>query len=228
MKITRLQLLKIIRESIDDEVGDIGFHEITNSPIYVTKERGFYWTSLKALGDPPIGFEIPISQMDEHDPRIESLFEEARKEINPGAPSRLSCVFVCPDLSYVCDPHNVELDYIYGPVYEVEVTGKIFATDPDHYQTVEAQLNYKHPRRNKFINEALSEYWTGYNTQIAMRDPKGLRNSREILVEGTVKIIRKVSDRVPYDYDKLVQRYRKEEELEKERQEYLRKTYIKK
>ena len=228
MKITRQQLLKIIRESIDDEVGDVGFHEITNSPIYVTKERGFYWTSLKALGDPPIGFEIPISQMDEVNNKVEMLFEAARKEINPDAPSRLSCVFVCPDLSYVCNPNDVELDHIYGPVYEVEVTGKIFATDPHHYGAVKNQLDKNHPFRNKFINEALTEYWTGHNMQIAMNNPKALQGNREVLVEGTVKIIRKVSDRVPYDYNKIAKQFREKEELEKERQEYLRKTYIKK
>tara|TARA_R110001592_G_scaffold362034_1_gene674617 strand:- start:17 stop:724 length:708 start_codon:yes stop_codon:yes gene_type:complete len=229
MKITKKRLQQLIRESIDDEVGDFGFHEITNSPIYVSKERGFYWTSLKELGDPPIGFEIPTSKMDESNNKVEMLFEEARKKINPDAPSRLACVFVCPDLSYVCNPHDVELDHIYGPVYEVEVTGKIFATDPGQYNTVAVQIDRNHPFRNKFINEALSKYWTGYNMQIAMKNPEALQNNREVevLVEGTVKIIRKVSDRVPYDYDKLIQQFKEKEELEKERQDYLRKTYIK-
>lgn len=227
MKITKKRLQQLIRESIDNEVGDFGFHEITNSPIYVSKEKGFYWTSLKELGDPPIGFEIPISQMDEVNNKVEMLFEEARKKINPDAPSRLACVFVCPDLSYVCNPYDIEFDHIYGPVYEVEVTGKIFATDPGQYDTVANQLDENHPFRNKFINEALSKYWTGYNMQIAMKNPEALQNNREILVEGTVKIIRKVSDRVPYDYNKLIQQFKEKEELEKERQDYLRKTYIK-
>ena len=227
MRITKQKLQNLIRESIDDEVGDFGFHEITNSPIYVSKERGFYWTSLKKLGDPPIGFEIPVSEMDVVNNKVEMLFEKARKEINPDAPSRLACVFVCPDLSYVCNPYDIELDHTYGPVYEVEVTGKIFATDPGQYDIVLNQLDENHPFRNKFINEAMSEYWTGYNIQTAMNNPEALRNNREILVEGTVKIIRKVSDRVEYDYDKDIKQFREKEELEKERQDYLRKNYIK-
>ena len=60
-----------------------------------------------------------------------------------------------------------------------------------------------------------------------MNNPEALRNNREILVEGTVKIIRKVSDRVEYDYDKDIKQFREKEELEKERQDYLRKNYIK-
>ena len=53
MKITKKRLQQLIRESIDNEVGDFGFHEITNSPIYVTKERQDYLRKNYIKRQPP-------------------------------------------------------------------------------------------------------------------------------------------------------------------------------
>jgi len=89
MRVTRRQLRKIITESVLDQ---------TNLPVSVTSDSTFYWIARDAREVQP-GFVVPVSGPIKHVLEIENIYEEVRLELNPTAPSRFNCVYICPSLN---------------------------------------------------------------------------------------------------------------------------------
>lgn len=86
----------------------------------VVHDEVFYWRSRRLA---PIGLTIPRSTPRESP--VEDIFEQVRRRVNPQAPSRLDCVFVCPALQGWCRPGRLDAPFI----YRVRVTGRVFTTD---------------------------------------------------------------------------------------------------
>jgi hypothetical protein len=140
-----------------------GLHRVRNKTLY--------WNTW-ALVEP--GFKVPNA-----DPRAklyEDLFEEVRKEVNPSAPSRLKCVFVCPTLgSGFCGGHATRNDF----TYEVRVSGKVFATDGGLWSRA------REARTVEGIRAYARDYWLP-------EGPLDLDGEEEILVDGAVIVERRI------------------------------------
>lgn len=115
-----------------------------------------------------IGFVVPKARP--RNPKLEEIFEEARKKYSPEAPSRLDCVFVCPNNGRGFCNGRTHGDY----VYKVLVTGKIFATDGGLW--TEAHF------RPEYADGWAKQYWNpGGNLNINMAE--------EVLVDGSVVVV---------------------------------------
>lgn len=167
MYLTQKQLRQIIKE----ELGSL-LKENINTPINVENEI-FYW-STKRNEPVDIGFKVPKSGPIRELMPVEEVFEKVRKQINPEAPSRFNCVYVCPSLGGFCsEPAKGR-----GSVYKVKVTGKVFFTNSEEWV---GSLNNA---------EAYAEaYWRGLSPSEARNDDPFL--NYEALVDGDVVVIGK-------------------------------------
>lgn len=124
-----------------------------------------FWSSYSPV---EIGFVVPKAR-----PRnraLEEAFEEARLKYSPDAPSRLDCVFVCPNNGRGFCNGRTGGEY----VYKVLVTGKIFATDGGLW--TEAHF------RPEYVDGWAKQYWK----------PEGNLNinlAEEVLVDGSVVVV---------------------------------------
>lgn len=138
------------------------------------KDEIMYWSARKELGIPPIGFSIPTWKPSNEVIDTERVLEKARQEMNPDAPSRLNCIFLCPEKEGWCD------DSPYKNVFKVSATGKIFLADFNDYSFVRDVVE---GRRGDFDpQQAAESYWLGYNVYF-----------KEILLEGNATVIEQVS-----------------------------------
>jgi len=99
----------------------------------------------------------------------EEIFEQVRRVEFPIRPSRLDSIFVAPS-----PKHTVGVAY---DVYQVSVKGRTFITDQELYTDAT-----KAPSENE-ITQLAREYWQG----------NPLARLPEILVEGKVKVLQKVT-----------------------------------
>ena len=181
MKLNRPQLRKLILESwspLDLEV---------NEPVTVLNNPNFFWSARR----PELiktGFIIPPSGPITDLMEIENIYEEVRKEINPTAPSRLNCIYVCATLNGFCEKQAASSRT--GGVFRVKVSGNVFATDAEYW--TEGVLK---SRRYKSVDEARSwarSYWEGITPQDAVKPSMAEYSYYEILVDGTVEVLERL------------------------------------
>jgi len=127
----------------------------------------------------------------EHARDIEALYEEVRRELNPTAPTRFNCVYVCPSLNGFCKkPTGSSVGHA-GGVYRVRVSGKIFVTDAEYW--TEGIV-----RGQRGDIEGARGFAEGYWEGIPLADARNLDPDyasytyHEALVDGTVTIIERV------------------------------------
>lgn len=143
-------------------------HETDNSikpGISNVSKRIMFWSSHSPV---EIGFVVPKARPRKRE--LEEAFEEARLKYNPDAPSRLNCVFVCPNNGRGFCNGRTGGEY----VYKVLVTGKIFATDGGLW--TEAHF------RPEYVDSWAEQYW----------NPSGNINinmAEEVLVDGKVVVV---------------------------------------
>ena len=186
MKVTKQQLKDIIRDSmLDIEDEDISL------PMVVSVEGGnstFYWVARDAKEVQP-GFVVPVSGPISPRGELEDIYEAVRLEINPTAPSRFNCVYVCPSLNGFCrKPSDRSSLGHKGDVYKVNVTGKVFFADAEMW--TEGHFRLDRGDSGGAIDYAIS-YWEGADQKEA-RSPSEY-SLHEALVEGTVTVIEKVN-----------------------------------
>lgn len=152
-----------------------------NSGVYpktvkeVVKAKMFWAARLEdGKNMPPIGFEVPTWSLNTA-PRefieLENRLEEIRKRVNPQAPSRLTCKFICPDLSGWCECNSRK------NICEVEVTGNIFIADYEEYSNVSD--SWRGYRSRSDFSEYAERYW----------EPTGNAYFPEVLVDGKVVVV---------------------------------------
>ena len=179
MKLTNKQLKQIIKEEMR-----IILNENFNEPIQV-KDEIFYWSTSRP-GEVPIGFMVPKSGPIQELIEAEQIFEEARKELNPSAPSRFSCVYVCPTLNGFCSEPR------YGrSVYKVKVSGKVFYADAENWSG--AVQRFERFKKIDVFKDFAEYYWEGLSQEQAMTDDDYLYY--EALVDGTVEVIEKMYEK---------------------------------
>jgi hypothetical protein len=179
MKITRKQLKKLILESWGT----------VNTPVAVSNNTNFFWSARQPELVHP-GFKVPISGPIQDAMEIEKIYEEVRQEINPTAPSRFNCVYVCPTLNGFCKKQASSSRT--GGVFRVRVSGKVFFTDAEYW--TEGVIR---SQRYKNMDEARSwanSYWEGMSQQDAtMVDPDmAMYSYYEVLVDGTVEVLERL------------------------------------
>ena len=183
MKITRKQLRKIIVEGLLD----------TYAPIDVIDDTSYFWSARLIPGaEPQPGFIIPkstITSQNEHAWDLEQIFEKARLKKNPAAPSRLSCVYLCPtkDAGFCKLGRN---EYRKGGVYQVSVTGKVFIANASYFS--EAARWYSRGNMESAYSWAIA-YWDGENMEHARDEEFSQYEDYEALVDGTAKIIKRIA-----------------------------------
>ena len=191
MKITRKQLNRIIKESIWDDLGAASDGVRVHKPIQVVNDDTFYWTARRAEEVQP-GFVVPVSGPIERARELEDLYEEARQALNPTAPSRLNCVYVCPALNGFCrKPTNRTSIGHQGGIYRVRVTGKVFFADAEYW----TEGSFRYGRGDIEGAKSYAEgYWEGINPQEARNpDPDyAMYQYHEVLVDGKVEVIERV------------------------------------
>lgn len=148
----------------------VGLHQVS--------EAQFYWASSRPVS---LGFRVPKAHPRATD--LEDVFEGVRQKHAPGAPSRLSCVFVCPVYGRgFCSESNTWLTTSGKYVYRVSVTGTVFTTDGGMW--TEARFD---PMR---AEGWASSYW----------NPRGnvlINHAEETLVEGTVTVVEALWGSIP-------------------------------
>ena len=95
--------------------------------------------------------------------RMEEIFEEVRLAVNPSAPSRLNCVYLCENLeglqggSYCSYPTNKAGE----ETYEIELKGsyEIFKTNSEYW--TEAYFRSNHGTDEEEIKRWAEAYWEG-------------------------------------------------------------------
>ena len=178
MRVTRRQLRKIITESVLDQ---------TNLPVSVTSDSTFYWIARDAREVQP-GFVVPVSGPIKHVLEIENIYEEVRLELNPTAPSRFNCVYICPSLNGFCrKPVGTRFGHL-GGVYKVRVTGNVFFADAEMW--TEGSFSYDRGDIEGARDYAVG-YWEGLDPQ-EVRYPDSEYSFHEALVDGTVTVIERV------------------------------------
>jgi len=191
MKITRKQLNRIVKESIWDDLGaEYSTETRIHKPTRVTNDDTFYWIARLADEVQP-GFVVPASGPIEHARDIENLYEEVRRELNPTAPSRFNCVYVCPSLNGFCKkPSGLSFGH-QGGVYRVRVSGNVFVTDAELW----TEGITRGQRGDMSSARGYAEgYWEGMSLQEA-KNPNPDYTAyqyHEALVDGTVTVIERV------------------------------------
>ena len=140
-----------------------------------------YWSSRKEKGTPPIGFQVPVWNLSTNaHPRFklaEDTLEGTRKRVNPNAPSRLNCVYVCPGRDGWCSMSNPNSE-----LFRVSVTGKIYQTDAQIYSDITNYiLDHKIQHADERLLGLCENYWKPWHYQ----------QLPEVLVDGTVTIMDK-------------------------------------
>ena len=182
MKLTRSQLKKIITESF--------WESGVNMPVQVSGSTEFYWIARRAE-EVPIGFRVPISGPISGKMELENLYEEVRKEVNPSAPSRFNCVYVCPSLNGFCrEPSGSRTSIGHqGGVYRVRVTGKVFFTDAEMW----TEGNFSSYRSGVEAARGYARsYWEGLSPHDATTGDMLQWTFYEALVDGDVEIVERV------------------------------------
>ncbi len=140
----------------------VGLHQVSGAD--------FYWATNRPV---PVGFRVPRARR--RDTELEDVFERARQQYAPGAPSRLNCVFVCPVYGRgFCSESGSWLANSGKYMYRVSVTGTVFTTDGGLW--TEARFNPEH------ADSWARSYW----------NPRGnvqVNHAEETLVDGTVTVI---------------------------------------
>jgi hypothetical protein len=158
---------------LEQNEGSLGFQK---PGIHQVTDAIMYWSS-----DSPasVGFQIPKARP--RDAKTEAIFEAVRRELNPDAPSRLNCVFVCPiEGSGFCSNSKYSRR---AHVYKVKVTGKVFTTDGGLWtEAMMVPKNWSEEDRAESIRSWAKEYWKP-------RDNVRINMAEEVLVEGTVVIV---------------------------------------
>ena len=137
----------------------------------------YYWRARGDASEIKPGWRVPIAK-----PRqtpVEALFESVRRKEFPQRPSRLNCVFVCPDLKGFCRLGNHDWDtgepeYI----FEVKVTGKTFTANAETFTSARDEIS----RDPAYTERIVRSYWEGV----------GKPYLPEILVDGTVTVVKRV------------------------------------
>lgn len=118
----------------------------------IIKDKNLYWNIDSSKGTPSSGFKVPkYSHWDE----AEELIEKARLEVNPTAPSRRNCIFLCPSEGNSWCSYRKEED-----VVEVVASGNSYIGD---YEYISRIFNiFRGRESNKSIHEydLAKNYWT--------------------------------------------------------------------
>lgn len=134
----------------------------------------YYWRARGDASKINPGWRVPIAK-----PRqtpAEALFESVRRKEFPQRPSRLKCVFVCPDLKWFCGLGNHDWDTEEPEyIFEVKVTGKTFKADAELFTSARDETP-------DYAESIVRSYWKG----------EGNPYITEILVDGTVTIVRRI------------------------------------
>lgn len=129
-----------------------GFKSFPRKIEHINKAK-MYWAYNPNTGTPPIGFSIPKWKPSRPEfVELEKELENVRLKINPDAPSRLNCIFLCPDLSGWCDCGGYN-----KKVCEVEATGKIFIADYEDYTLISDTWRGRRPRED--FQRYAERYW---------------------------------------------------------------------
>jgi hypothetical protein len=114
----------------------------------------------------------------------EEVLERIRKEEFSGRPSRLTSIFVCPELRGFCE---ADARKNRGGIYEVSVQGKTFRTDGTIFADVAMAVmnemdgfDFDPPGT---VEKYARYYWQGTS---------GGEELAEVLVDGTVTVLRRV------------------------------------
>ena len=129
---------------------------------------------------------------------VEEAFEDVRKKVQPGAPSRVGSVMVCPfgGVGFCAGGTG------HSHVYQVRVTGKVFVTNSEMFgeaniraSEMAALRRFEPPaavqvelRRDEIHAEVSSwakSYWQGGNSYPGLM---------EALVSGKAEVVRKMTD----------------------------------
>lgn len=135
------------------------------------RDAVFYWATDHPVPD---GFVVP--QARPRQAEVERIFEEVRKETNPSAPSRLSCVFVCPMNGRGFCSGRMDRKY----VYKVRVTGTVFLTDGGYF--TEAIFRFRE-RGEEGLRGWAESYWEVSSNVLN-------NHAEEVLVDGVVRVER--------------------------------------
>lgn len=137
----------------------------------------FYWSARGDASQIKPGFKVPKTK-----PRVtpvEAIFEQVRKEHYPDRPSRLTAIYVCPELGGFCKPGSKDWDTMQPTsIFEVRVQGETFLANAELFS--KARENEHDP---EYVEDIAKSYW----------NPKGIpRFFPEVLVEGTVTVTRRI------------------------------------
>jgi hypothetical protein len=148
----------------------------------------YYWYTTGNASRIKPGWRVPSWNTDNlNGPRtlVELVFEEVRGDHYPSRPSRLVNKFVCPDYpSEFCEPGDSS-----KTIFEVEVRGKTFEANADHYaRALDPAIDYLHrlgdrEELKEKIRQEAHKYW------------RGSRKGNEVIVDGTVTIVGPVEQR---------------------------------
>ena len=158
---------------------DVIYESFQSPGIHQVSDAIMFWSSESPA---EIGFVIPKAKP--RDPKTEAIFESVRRKLNPDAPSRLDCVFVCPIKgSGFCSGSKYSSR---SHIYKVKVTGKVFTTDGGYWtEAMMVPRNWSEEDRFDRIKGWAKEYW----------NPRGnitVNMAEETLVDGTVVIVEQI------------------------------------
>ena len=184
MKTTRRALNNIIIESLFGII----------RPFEVANDTSYYWSARLIRGsDIQPGFEIPksnITSKHKDASALEQIFEKARLQKNPSAPSRMSCIYLCPtsDGGFCRLGRN---EYRKGGVYQVSVTGKVFIANASYFS--EAARHWAQGNKNSAYSWALA-YWECEKMEHARDEEFSQYEDYEALVDGSVIVTNRIAE----------------------------------
>ena len=144
-----------------------------DSKIYYWQTRGVW-----SRAEDPIGQHVPRAVPFHKE--LEEIFEKERLEVNPEAPSRLNCVYLCKNLKGFAGNsfcRDEDTDFMGKPIetYEIQLRGdyQIFKANAEMW--TEASIRYEHdPDASRRYARAYwqGETWSGSIDEILVSPPE--------------------------------------------------------
>jgi hypothetical protein len=148
----------------------------------VTAAKRFYWSAREATPVEP-GFVVPHARTADavRHKDVERIFEQVRKQVAPGKPSRIGAIYVCPSMKGFCRLKNNWIAP--GGIYEVKAQGKTFLTNASLY--TEAILGWERRHDERDVEIWAKSYWE-WTGKVPDHD------FAEVIVQGNVVVVRRV------------------------------------
>jgi len=130
-------------------------------------KRRFYWVSTEKNAPKRVEFNktwVPSFNPQSRAAHVERIFEEVRREVNPTAPSRLSCASVRDEMSDSCFCPSTGFEILAG-TYEVELQGDYAVFKADYSHLLDAFFAGGNKSQ---IRRSAELYWKGNKSKDAV------------------------------------------------------------